>query len=419
MPIIVDGEPYEALAGNIGALLTRARRGAVRAINAILTATYWEIGRYVVEFQQQGEPRAEYGKELLKQLSEDLTTDFGRGFSVDNLELMRQFYLCYSLEDAAETAENDLSEKSETPSRKLVEGPENDLSEKSETLSRKLEESAENKVLEKSETPSRIFELDELAECFPLSWSHYSLLVKRCQNQDERDFYESEALKGGWSVRQLDRQVSSQFYQRLLLSRKKALLLQKEKPEQEDSLSLFQQEIKDPFVLEFLDLKDQYSETEFEEALIQHLEHFILEMGWDFCFVGRQRRLRIGGVWYRVDLIFYHRRLRCLVLIDLKIGQFTHADAGQMQMYLNYARENWTSKEENRPVGIVLCSQANSALAHYALGESPTAVLTPEYELNLPDKELLVAELKRGRALVERRHLLLRARRRRVTPTAF
>ena len=155
--------------------------------------------------------------------------------------------------------------------------------------------------------------------------------------------------------------------------------------------------IKDPFVLEFLDLKDEYSESDLEEALVSRLETFLLELGADFCFMGRQRRLRIGDEWYRVDLLFFHRRLRCLVIIDLKLGKFTHADAGQMHLYLNYAREHWTRDGENPPVGLILCSQKDEAVARYALEGLPSKVMATEYRTTLPDEELLVGEIARAR----------------------
>ena len=161
-----------------------------------------------------------------------------------------------------------------------------------------------------------------------------------------------------------------------------------------------EEEIKDPFVLEFLDLKDEYSESDLEEALIRHLESFLLELGGDFCFIARQRRLRIGDEWYRVDLLFFHRRLRCLVVIDLKIGKFTHADAGQMHLCLNYAREHWVRREENPPVGLILCAQKNEAVARYALEGLPNKVMASEYRTTLPDEELLASEIERTRTML-------------------
>ena len=164
-----------------------------------------------------------------------------------------------------------------------------------------------------------------------------------------------------------------------------------------------EEEIKDPFVLEFLDLKDEYSESDLEEALIRHLESFLLELGDDFCFVGRQKRLRVGDQWYRLDLLFFHRSLRCLVVIDLKIGRFTHADAGQMHFYLNYVGENWVREGENPPVGLILCSEKDEALAQYALDGLPNKVMAAEYRIALPDEKVLTAELDRTRQAIELR----------------
>ncbi len=164
-----------------------------------------------------------------------------------------------------------------------------------------------------------------------------------------------------------------------------------------------EEEVKDPYVLEFLGLRNEYSESELEEALVGRLETFLLELGGDFCFVGRQKRLRIGDEWYRVDLVFFHRRLRCLVLIDLKLGRFTHADAGQMHVYLNYAAEHWTRADESPPVGLILCAQKNAALARYALDNLPNKVLAAEYRTALPDEKLLAAEIAETRRSLEAR----------------
>ncbi|MGA8597068.1 MAG: PDDEXK nuclease domain-containing protein [Bryobacteraceae bacterium] len=198
----------------------------------------------------------------------------------------------------------------------------------------------------------------------------------------------------------MDRQIATLFYERAKKSEKKL----SSKPHAHDALSA-QEEIRDPFVLEFLDLKDEYSEGDLEQALILHLEHFLLELGNDFTFVARQKRLRVGNEWYRIDLLFFHRRLRALVLIDLKLGKFTHADAGQMNLYLNYAREHWRYDGENEPIGLILCSERNEAVAHYALGQLSNTILARKYELELPSEEQLAEELTQTR-----RALLLRAR---------
>jgi predicted nuclease of restriction endonuclease-like (RecB) superfamily len=238
--------------------------------------------------------------------------------------------------------------------------------------------------------------LRALAGQFPLPWSHYVRLLS-VENPEARKFYESETLRNGWSVRQLDRQISTLFYERTALSRNKALMLTRgAKPKPGDAVTP-EEEIKDPFVLEFLGLKDEYSESELEEALILQLEDFLLELGGDFAFIGRQRRLRVGNVWYRVDLLFFHRRLHALVIIDLKVGEFTHADAGQMHLYLNYARAHWTHKDENPPVGLVLCTGKDAAIAHYALEGLPNKVLAAQYRLALPNARTLTARIERAK----------------------
>jgi predicted nuclease of restriction endonuclease-like (RecB) superfamily len=365
---------YDSVLSGLVDLLESARRTSSRTVNTIMTATYWEIGRRIVEFEQGGNIRAKYRAGLLERLSKDLTSRFGRGLSVDNLETMRLFYKTY-------------------PPERI-----------SETLSRKS--SAHLSSTSKSETPFRKFNLSDLSGAFPLSWSHYVQLLRRSRSAEARAFYETEALRCGWSVRQLDRQISSLFYERILLSKNKTAMLKKGAPSRPEDMVTPDEEIKDPYILEFLNLKDEYSENDLEEALIQQLEKFLLELGGDFAFIGRQRRLRIGDDWYRVDLLFFHRRLQCLVVIDLKVGKFTHADAGQMHLYLNYAREHWMNEGENPPVGLILCAEKNAAAAHYALEGLPNKVLAAEYKMKLPDEKMLVAELKRSRKLLESRILV-------------
>lgn len=361
-------QDYDRIQGDIVALLKAARAAAARSVNALMTATYWEIGRRIVELDQGGSTRADYGKALLQRLSGDLNQRFGRGFSVDNLEQMRLFYLAYP---AAQIAE---------------------------TLSRN---SAPLVGHEKTETASRISKPEQLSVAFPLSWSHYVHLTRRTRSAEERAFYEAEALRGGWSVRQLDRQIGSQFYTRALLSKSKRNMLEKGSQPQPGDLITPEEAIKDPYVLEFLALKDEYSESELEDALIHRLEDFLLELGSDFTFVGRQRRLRIGESWFRVDLLFFHRRLRCLVIIDLKLTELNHADVGQMHMYCNYAREHWTLPDENPPVGLILCARTNAAVARYALDGLPNKVLAAEYQTVLPDEAVLVDALNRTRRELE------------------
>jgi len=329
---------YDSILSDVIDLLESARRASARTINSIMTATYWEIGRRIVEYEQVGARRAEYGKKLLKKLSIDLKARFGRGFSERNLEQMRLFYVGWPISQTLSAKSNSTVDESQ----------------------------GYNKLSEKSQTMSAEFDRNIIMKRFPLPWSHYVRLLS-VNDQDIRAFYESEALRGGWSVRQLDRQISTLFYERTLLSKNKAAMLKKGTEAKPKDAVTPEEEIKDPFVLEFLNLKDEYSENDMEEALILHLEKFLLELGGDFAFIGRQRRLRIGEQWFRVDLVFFHRILRCLVIIDLKVGKFTHADAGQMHLYLNYARENWTHKDENPPVGLILCAEKDMAVARYAL----------------------------------------------------
>ena len=323
-----------------------------------------------------GEERAEYGAALIERLAEDLTVRFGRGFSLQNIYNMRLFYLSYPPDRILQT----LSGRSAPPTgRQILQTPSGEF-----------------------DSPSAEAGFDDLLTAFPLPWSAYVRLLS-VRNESARDFYETEALRGGWSVRQLDRQIGSRFYERTALSKNRAAMLTGGQRKRPEDIALPGEQIKDPFVLEFLDLRDEYSESDLEEALIRHLETFLLELGDDFCFMGRQRRLRVGNRWYRVDLLFYHRSLRCLVVIDLKVGGFTHADAGQMHFYLNYAREHWMREEENPPVGLILCSERDEALAQYALEGLSSNVLAAEYRIALPDETVLAAELDRTRQAMEQR----------------
>jgi predicted nuclease of restriction endonuclease-like (RecB) superfamily len=368
---------YDTILSSIVELLESARLASARSINTIITATYWEIGRRIVQFEQGGRKRAEYGEELLKRLSQDLTKRFGRGFGRSNLFQMRAFYSTYPQAAQMAATQSGKSQK------------------------QKIQTASGKSSLIQSRAVSEP-DVSSVAGQFPLSWSHYVVLLS-LKNPHARDFYETEALRNGWSVRQLNRQINTSFYERTALSRNKAAMLTKGgKQKSEDSVTP-EEEIKDPFVLEFLGLKDEYSENELEAALIQHLEVFLLELGGDFAFVGRQKRLRIGDQWFRVDLLFFHRRLRCLIIIELKLDEFTHADAGQMHMYLNYARHHWTHPDENPPVGLILCAKKNAAVARYALEGLPNKVLAAEYRTTLPDEEILAAELEQTRNTLEGR----------------
>jgi predicted nuclease of restriction endonuclease-like (RecB) superfamily len=372
---------YPSLVTDIASLLESARKFSARSVNVILTSTYWLIGKKIVEYEYQGMSRTEYyGDRLIEKLAEDLTTKLGRGFGKSNVFLMKSFYLSYP-------------NIFQTPSGKSSGSP-------------NIRQTPSGKSLpDIMQTPYAQSLMAELSSKFLLPWSHYVRLLS-VKDADARNFYETEALGSGWSVRQLDRQISSQFYERTLLSKNKTAMLKKGEKRLSQEILSAEEEIKDPYILEFLGLKDEYTESDLEEALIGHLEKFLLELGSDFAFLGKQKRLRIGNAWYRIDLIFFHRKLRCLVIIDLKVGKFTHADAGQMHLYLNYAKEYWTSKNENPPVGLILCAEKDSAVAKYALDGLPNKILASEYKLALPDEKLLQKELEKTKKwLYERKNI--------------
>lgn len=372
---------YAVIHGDIVALLEAARRAAARSVNAVMTATYWAVGQCIVIFEQGGQERAAYGEALIERLSVDLSARFGRGFSKQNLWQMRAFHLAWPAGQILQTP----SAKFPTPIVQTLSG-----------------ESSPPQTLQT--TSGQSLDLSALAQAFPLPWSAYVRLLS-VKNPQARAFYETEALRGGWTIAQLNRQIGSQFYERTALSTNKAAMLEKgEVAEPGDALTP-EQAIKDPFVLEFLNLKDEYSESDLEEALIHHLADFLLELGDDFAFVGRQRRLRIDDSWFRVDLLFFHRRLKCLLVIDLKVGKFGYADAGQMHLYLNYAREHWMKPGENPPVGLILCAEKGAAEAHYALEGLPNKVLAAEYQTVLPDEKLLADELDKTRRELEARRI--------------
>ncbi len=308
-------------------LLKEARKSVVKTINKTMVYTYFEIGRIIVEEEQKGKSRAEYGKQILKGLSDRLKKEFGKGFSVTNLKQMRQFYLTY---------------------------------EKGQTLS---------------------------AE-FNLSWSHY-LMLMRIDNTEERSFYEKEAIENNWSLRELKRQFNTALYERLALSRDKKAV--KQLSEKGQIIETPQDTLKDPYILEFVGLNEnsKYTETELEQKIINKLEHFLLELGKGFAFIGRQVRFTFDEDHFRVDLVFYNRLLRCFVLIDLKIGQLTHQDLGQMQMYVNYYDRYVKLPEENKTIGIILCKDKNDALVEITLPENNEQIFASKYLTTLPSKEEL------------------------------
>jgi predicted nuclease of restriction endonuclease-like (RecB) superfamily len=339
-------------------LVQSARRVAAQNVNTLQVATNFEIGRRIVEYEQKGSRRAEYGKQIIRELADQLTNDFGRGFSKRNLEYMRQFYREYhdSLTQIPQTA----SAQSSVPVPAVISI--------AQTVSAQFPQQA-----------------------FTLSWSHYVFLLS-IDNLDERRFYEIESQQNNWSLSELRRQFNSGIYERLALSRDKnevKMLAQIghiiEKPE--DML-------KDPYVLEFLGLdeKARYSESDLESAIIDKLGAFLLELGKGFLFEARQKRFTFDADHYFVDLVFYNRILRCYVLIDLKIGKITHADLGQMQMYVNYYDRHVKLADETPTIGIILCRTKNDALVRLTLPENSN-VYASQYQLYLPSKDELKQKL--------------------------
>ncbi len=361
---------YDDFLKDIIELFEQARHISARAVNSVMTATYWEVGRRIVMKEQGGKKKADYGKQIIDNLARDLTARFGRGFGRRNVFQMRAFHLNYQA--IVQTASAQLGTR---------------------------------KTTQKVQTLSAQSHLSEIAKQFPLPWSHYVKLLA-VKSDTARAFYETEVLRGGWTVRQLDRQIGSLFYERTALSRNKAAMLTKGAKRKPEDAVTPEEEIKDPLVLEFLGLNDRFSEHDLESALIDHLQEFLLELGNEFTFVGRQKRLRIDDQWYRVDLVLYQRRLRCLLILDFKLGKLTHADVGQMHLYCNYAREHWTLPDENPPVGLILCSGKGEALARYALEGLPNKVMAAEYRVALPEEKLLVEEIEKTRHLLETQHII-------------
>ena len=354
---------YNNLLDRIGEILVKARTAVVREINKAQVLAYWEIGREIVEFEQKGKARAEYGEELLKRLSADLSAKFGKGFSERNLRNMRAFYLNFPIRQTV-SAE---SLKFQTQSGK---------SEISQTLSNQFEPM--------------------------LSWSHYCELLK-VEEPLARSFYEQEAIRNNWSVRELKRQINSMLFERLALSKDTKTVIKRagrgqiiEKPEDA---------IKDPYILEFLNLKEEtsYTESQLEQALIDKLQYFLLELGKGFTFVARQKRITIANRHYYIDLVFYNRLLKCFVLIDLKTGELDHADIGQMNFYLNYFRENEKQEDENDPIGLILCAKKDDIFAKYVLGGLNNKVFASKYKLTLPSEKELRLKLKSIPKILEKR----------------
>ena len=310
-------------------LLRNAKQLVVHNVNSVMVNTYYLVGKMIVEKEQQGKMRAEYGKELIQKLSKRLKREFGKGFSVDNLENMRRFYIVYS--------------KSETVSRKFIENKNS-----------------------------------------PLNWSHYQILIR--MEKSERQFYEIESIQNNWSVRELKRQFNSALFQRLSLSKNKKEVRRLSKKGQiiEKPTDL----IKDTYILEFLSLPElpAYTESKLESALISKLELFLLELGKGFTFVSRQKGISFEEKHFFIDLVFYNRILRSFVLIDLKMGELKHQDLGQMQMYVNFYDANVKSPDENKTIGIIVCRDKNDTLIKITLPKDNHQIFASRYKTILPNK---------------------------------
>lgn len=325
----LEKQPYSELIDKIGSLLQQGRQQAAQSVNTILVQTYWHIGQHIVEFEQKGNQKAEYGSQLFERLSKDLSVTYGKGFGRSNLLYMRKLYLSFPI----------------------------------------------------SGTVSHL-----------LTWSHYYEILK-ADSELEISFYSKQCQHERWSVRELKRQMRSSLFERLALSKDKegVLKLAKEGHIVENPEDL----IKDPFVLDFLNIPEQYQylENELEEKIISNLQQFIMEMGKGFAFIGRQYRMSIGGKHFYLDLLFYHRILKCFVLVDLKRGEIDHQDIGQMNLYLNYFKKEEATEGDNEPIGIILGAHKNHILVEYATDSITNKVLLSKYQLYLPDKKTLQNQL--------------------------
>lgn len=337
--------PENIFFDNVAQILSSARENAKTAVNITMVYAYFEIGRTIVEEEQSGKGRAEYGKRMLQGLSEYLTEKFGKGYSVGNLKNIRQFYKTYVSDQIGETV---FSQFENLPSV---------------GTGRK----------------------------FCLSWSHY-LFLMRIENIDARHFYEIESVKNNWSMRELKRQFGSALYERLALSIEKDRVMELSKKGQ--LIQRAPDVVKDPYILEFLGLeeKPEYSESQLESRIIDHMQEFLMEMGKGFTFVGRQVRFTFDEEHFKVDLVLYNRLLRCFVIVDLKIGKLKHQDLGQMQMYVNYYDRYEKSEDENPTIGILLCNEKSDSMVELTLPKDSN-IYASKYELYLPDIKVLQQKL--------------------------
>lgn len=369
----MDLKPQEqSLFNRVVSILEESRLHVAKTVNSAMVIAYWLIGREIVEAMQRGQARAAYGRRVIKDLSLRLTDRFGKGFSEENLQLFRRFYLAYKGRISIPYPPGTKSRKGTKPY------PAN-------TKSMMMLQS--DPV---GETPCEGFH-----PC--LSWSHYRALM-RVENEDARLFYEKEAISNGWNKRQLERQINTLLFERLIKSRNKKALLNRANASHNTEHLI--ETLKDPFILEFLNLPESQNlvESDLEAALTSHLQDFLLELGAGFAFVARQRRLTLNGDHFYTDLVFYHIRLKCYVVIDLKVDKLTHADLGQMQMYVNYFDREIRAPDDNPTIGLILCTEKNDAVVEYVLDKGKERIFASRYKLALPPKEDL------RRLLLEWRH---------------
>ena len=369
--------PTEALFGRVVSILDQARGNVVRAVNTSMVHAYWLIGREIVESLQGGEERAAYGKEVVKDLSQRLTARYGRGFSSQVLWSFRQFYLVYS-------------------SRIQILSPPGRESASAEILSPLRRELA----LPTIQHPLSA----ELPQAFSpqLTWSHYRALM-RVENVDARDFYEREAVECGWSKAQLERQIHSFYYDRIIANRGEEGLLPAGRERLPGEVVQPSHLLKSPMVLEFLGLPDspELHEGKLEQAIIDNLQNFLLELGKGFSFVARQKHIRFGDDDFHIDLVFYNYVLKCFLLIDLKMGKLTHADVGQMDGYVRLYEDRFKIPGDNPTIGLLLCSDKGEAVAKYSILNESRQIFASKYLPNLPTEEELRLEIERERYLIE------------------
>ena len=364
-------EPIDSTYQSVKQILEEARKKAYTAVNFVMVQAYWNIGRIIVEEEQRGKAKAGYGEYLISELAARLTAEFGKGFTISNIKYFRQFYLSFSIGHAL---------RGQSP----IAGKMNDAIRH------------ESRPVQKGHALR-----DEVPVIRPeLSWTHYRLLLK-VERPDVREFYLDECIAANWSTRQLERQINSFYYERLLSSRDKGRVRAEIRklepgPGPHDI-------IRDPYVLEFLGLKENkaYLENELEQGLIDKLHDFLLELGKGFSFVARQKRITIDSDHFYIDLVFYNYILKCFVLIDLKVGKLTHQDIGQMDFYIRYFEKEVKLSGDNPTIGLILCAEKNEAMAKYTLLKGSKTLFASKYKLYLPTEKELREELKRERQLLE------------------